>query len=50
MPSVMKNKKLLCSVCFLFGFHVSPLGAKHNSEGKCHFQNGRATDYRCVCC
>jgi len=43
MLSIMKNKKILCPVCF----RVSPLGAKHNGKGKCDFQDGRATDYRC---
>lgn len=37
MPGIMKNKKLLCSVCFPVCFHVGPVGAKHYGKGKRYF-------------
>lgn len=39
MLSIMKNKKLLCSVCFLFTFMSVLWGAKHNSERKRYFKD-----------
>ena len=38
MLSIMKNKKLLCSVCFLFTF-MSVLWGQHNGEGKRYFKD-----------
>ena len=37
MPGIMKNKKLLCSVCFLFAFMSALWGSKHYGKGKRYF-------------
>lgn len=37
MPGIMKNKKLLLQRLFPVCFHVGPVGAKHNGEGKRYF-------------
>ena len=43
MLSIMKNKKLLCSVCFLFTFMSALCG--QNITVKRYFQNGWSADY-----
>ena len=45
MLSIMKNKKILCSVCFLFAF-VSVLWGQ-NITVKGNVTSKTATDYRC---
>ena len=42
MLSIMKNKKILCSVCFLFAFVSVLWGQNITVKG-----NVTSTDYRC---